>query len=119
MSACNTHIWFEIDKNLFYNLHTNLKVCSIYSPPESSNYYSDDIWEDLSNDLLNTTTENTPFLLLGDINIRSGNISEFTQPDNININCLPSRCVKETQRNNCDTIQNKKVTIVTPYKIRK
>ena len=86
-------------------LHTNLKVCSIYSPPESSNYYSDDIWEDLRNDLSNTTI---PFLLIGDINARIDNISEFTQPDKININCPPIRCVRETQRNNCDTVQNKK-----------
>ena len=25
-----------------------------------------------------------------------------------NINCPPSRCVRETQRDNCNTIQNKK-----------
>ena len=105
--VCNTHIWFEIDKTLFYNLLANLKVCAIYSPPESSNYYSDEIWEELNNDLLNITKENTPFLLIGDINARIGNISEFMQHEKIN-NSPPSRSVRETKRNNCDTTQNKK-----------
>ena len=57
---------------------------------------------------MNITKENTPFLLIGDINARIGNISEFMQHEKININCPPSRSVRETKRNNCDTTQNKK-----------
>ena len=57
---------------------------------------------------MNITKGNTPFLLIGDINARIGNISEFMQHEKININCPPSRSVRETKRNNCDTTQNKK-----------
>ena len=36
---------YEIDEQLFYNLPDNIKVCSIYSPPGNSNYYTNAIWE--------------------------------------------------------------------------
>ena len=43
----NTYIWFEIHKSLFFNIHKNIRICAVYFPPESSNYYTEDLWEDL------------------------------------------------------------------------
>ena len=47
-------------------------------------------------DLLNLTTNHTPFLILGDINARVGELSEFTHTDEQNYDPHPSRVVKVT-----------------------
>ena len=83
-------------------------MCSLYSPPESSKYYSDELWDELKTDILYLTTDNTPFLLIGDINARTGEMSEFTCSDNLNFNYSPARSVIESKRKNCDKVTNNK-----------
>ena len=108
LKSSPTHIWFEINKSLFYNIPKNVRICSLYSPPESSNYYTDDFWDELQTDILDLTTNNTPFLLIGDINARTGETSDFAHSDNLNINYSPTRCVIESKRKNCDKLTNNK-----------
>ena len=56
LRSSNSHIWYEIGKNLFYNLPDSIKVCSIYSPPGNSNYYTNAIWDELKADIFEFTT---------------------------------------------------------------
>ena len=61
LKASNSYIWYEIDKSLFHNLPDNIKVCSIYSPPENSNYYTNNIWDELKADIFEFTTSTSLF----------------------------------------------------------
>ena len=72
--------WLEIDKCLFENLNQNLIISAQYSPPGNSNYHSQNSCENLKVDLLQFCDENTPIVLIGDFNARTGNI-----PDNLEI----------------------------------
>ena len=54
-------------------------------------------------DLLNLTTNETPFFIIGDMNGRVGEWSEFSQLDkNVNTNYNITRSIAETSRRNCD-----------------
>ena len=75
------YIWFEINKNLFYNINKNLRACAFYSPPSNSTYFSEEIWDALEIDLLSLTTNETPFFIMGDMNGRVRELSEFIKSD--------------------------------------
>ena len=101
---------FEIDKSLFYYVNKNLLTCAIYAQPITSIYYSDEIWNKLEIDLLNLTTNETPFCIIGDMNGRVGEWSEFPQPDkhvDINYNNNITRSISESSMRNCDKQTNK------------
>ena len=71
---------------------------------------SDEIWNELETDLLNLTTNETPFFIIGDMNGRGGECSEFCQLDkDVDINYINNitRSISETSRRNCDEQTNK------------
>ena len=71
---------------------------------------SDEIWNELETDLLNLTTNETPFFIIGDMNGRVGECSEFCQLDkDVDINYINNitRSISETSRRNCDEQTNK------------
>ena len=72
--------WLEVDKNIFFNLDQNLIISAQYSPPINSKYNSQNSSENLKSDILKFCDENTPLVLIGDFNARTGNI-----PDNLEI----------------------------------
>ena len=37
----------------------------MYSLPETSKYYPEDLWDDLKTEILDLTSNDTPFLLIG------------------------------------------------------
>ena len=82
LKSSNSYIWYGIDKSLFYNLPDNIKVCSIYSPPENSNYYTNNIWDELKAVIFGFTTSTSRFMIIGDSNARVGDLSEFSDDDN-------------------------------------
>ena len=66
-----SHIWLEINKEIFYDAPNNLKICLAYIPPQESLYYSDELFQDLVDDIIDLTTENEDFLVMGDFNART------------------------------------------------
>ena len=103
IKTCNSYIWFEIDKSIFHYINKNVLICAIYSQPVSSTYYSEEIWENLEYDIINLTTNETPFSIIGDINGRVGEKIEFTQNLHKDINSsIMTRSVTETPRRNID-----------------
>ena len=103
LKSCPYYSWLEINKNTFNNHSEHIKVCAIYSPPETSNYYSNEIWDEMSTDILNYTSFNTPFLIIGDMNARTGILSDISNNDKFHTNSsVPERHITATTRNNCD-----------------
>ena len=105
LKSSNFCIWYEIDKSIFYNLPDNIKVCSIYSPPENSNYYTNNIWDELKADIFEFTTSTSLFMIIGDSNARVGDLSEFSDDDNPGLDSslqANTRSFNISKRNNCD-----------------
>ena len=99
IKTSNSYIWIEISKSLFYNINENILACTIYAQPKTSTYYTDEIWNELEIDLLSLTTNESPFFIIGDMNGRVGEWSEFSQLDkNVNTNYNITRSIAETIR---------------------
>ena len=81
LKSSNSYVWYEIDENLFYNLPDSIKVCSIYSPPENSNYYTNAIWDELKADIFEFTTSTSLFMIIGDSNYYTNAIWDELKAD--------------------------------------
>ena len=107
----NHYVWFDIDKNLFVNMGKNPLVCAIYSQPKSSQYYSDEVWEEIEFDILTLTSIDhsnpSPFCIIGDMNGRVGEESEFNSGEIQVSNLIPGRTIIESPRRNCDKVKCK------------
>ena len=99
------YIWLEINKNLFYNLESNLKICAIYSQPSLSKYYRDSLWDDLESDIIDLSSDDSPICIIGDMNGRTGERSDFELADKY-VNSIPSKLIKSC-RKSCDKLLNK------------
>ena len=82
----------------------SVMICIAYNPPENSNYCNRNIFDDLSENLLTTCNTNTPFLLIGDLNSRTGELLDFVDEteNNDEQDGPPKREVIPTKRSNCD-----------------
>ena len=100
------YIWIDLNKELFYNFNNNLKICVIYNPPMNSKYYNSHLIEDIEADILDFCNDESAFLLIGDMNARTGIIDDYCTLDEKNITNLNNVDVNEnhpkTRRNNCD-----------------
>ena len=102
-------IWLEVSKEIVKNLDHNLFVICSYIHDISSKYFEPDIFEELFNDINTYCDQNTPLLIKGDLNARTGVEEDiFLDPE------LDTPCFVETQvetptipqRNNCDMFIN-------------
>ena len=101
------YIWIDLSKELFYNLNNNLKICVIYNPPKNSKYYNSDLIEDIETDILDFCNDGSQFLLIGDMNARTGIVDDYCISDEKNIKSFITNIDVEgnhpkTRRNNCD-----------------
>ena len=55
-----------------------LYICAVYVPPESSPYFSDEIFHDLSTEISGLAKSKIPVILCGDFNARTGNMLDCT-----------------------------------------
>ena len=89
----------------------NPLVCAIYSQPKSSQYYSDEVWEEIEFDILTLTSieHSSPslFCIIGDMNGRVGEESEFNSGEIQVSNLIPGRTIIESPRRNCDKVKCK------------
>ena len=106
LKTSDKYVWFDIDKSLFDNVNYNIKVCAIYSQPALSKYYRDTVWEDLESDIISFSSENTPLLIIGDMNGRTGERTDFVCRTDHFIDDIPSLLIKNP-RKSCDKIMNK------------
>ena len=73
-----------VDRNLFFNLTENLKLCVLYVPPASFSYCKKCIFDEIPNDLLTYWSTNSPTALLGDFNARTAELLDYMKDDNCN-----------------------------------
>ena len=100
------YIWIEINKNIFHSMHESIRICIAYNPPANSDYCNKNIFEDLSENLLTTCNTNTPFLLIGDLNARTGELLDYEDETADEQDGPPKREVIPTKRSNCDKYTN-------------
>ena len=100
------YIWIEINKNIFHSMHESIRICIAYNPPANSDYCNKNIFEDLSENLLTTCNTNTPFLLIGDLNARTGELLDYEDETADEQDGPPKREVIPTKRSNCDKKSN-------------
>ena len=74
-------LWLYINKNV---LGIDCIIGAVYIPYERSDYYHDDIYDCLVDDIITIkATFNTPVILMGDFNSRTGVAPDFEQmPEN-------------------------------------
>ena len=70
-------MWIRIDKKCFTKLHTDLLICVAYNPPEASKYHKADITEEITDDIISMSSELNAYLLIGDLNARTGKLKDF------------------------------------------
>jgi exonuclease III len=102
------YIWLEINKNIFHSLQETIKICIAYNPPDSSKYCNKNIYEDISTILLTTCKPESPFLLIGDLNSRTGDLLDYQDEtdDRDDENSPPRRQIIPETRHNCDKKTN-------------
>ena len=117
------YIWIEINKNIFHSMHESLKICIAYNPPINSKYCNKNIYDEFSEILLTKYNKNTPFLLIGDLNSRTGDLLDYQDEtdDNTDVsNSPPARDITPNKRFNCDEKTNqlgiKLIDLCTTYR---
>ena len=82
IKICKNYIWVKIKNlNSFNTLTGNanhLYLCACYIPPITSPYFNEELFHDLNEDINNFSNSQSPLLLCGDLNSRTGNIPDFT-----------------------------------------
>ena len=101
-------VWTEIDKRLIKNLEKNLILVSAYIHDANSSYYDPSNFEDISHGITVFCDDNTPLIIMGDLNSRTGLSDErFSDPqcDVGHIDTI-SNSITLPMRRNCDTTIN-------------
>ena len=99
-------IWCQIDKSLLRTTK-DLFLCGFYIPPETSTYFSKDLFEELESDIAEFSSKGF-IMLLGDLNARTEKLNDFIIPDDKNFEDsvgLENYIIPE-KRNNCDNLVN-------------
>ena len=103
-------IWLEIDKSIFLSLEESIQVCIAYNPPENSEYCNKEFYDELSLLLLKKCHISSPFILIGDLNARTGELADFEVHSKAQQNGeeikLPGREINNKKRANCDKKSN-------------
>ena len=73
-------LWVEISKTLTQT-EENVILGVVYIPPENSNYYNEDEFLILENEILSFSSENKFVLLSGDFNAKTGQLRDYTERD--------------------------------------
>ena len=74
-------MWFTIDKGILFDQKKGIKVCFAYNPPQSSKYCEKEVYENISQDLLQISHMKTPVIIMGDLNSRTGELDDFNDID--------------------------------------
>ena len=76
------YIWCQIDKSLLRTTK-DLFLCGVYIPPETSTYFSKNLFEELESNRAESSSKGF-ITLLGDLNARTGKLNDFKIPDDKN-----------------------------------
>ena len=86
-----------VSKHLIKNLEKKLLLLCAYISDVNSKYFNPNTYDDIAEDISNFCDDNTPLILIGDMNSRTRNLSEnYIEPD------LGQNCCIETRRSSID-----------------
>ena len=76
-------VWIKIKSSVqdIFDKTKDLYLCALYIPPSNSPYYSDDIFVNLQDDIMNFGKNEDCILLVGDMNGRSARIHLLTHQE--------------------------------------
>ena len=99
-------IWSRISKEIL-NCDKDVYVCGTYIPPEKSNYFDKEIFDELENDI-NQFSSKANIIVLGDFNARTGKLHDFLSDEGSkHIQDTSEHSNQTTERENFDlTINN-------------
>jgi len=106
VKSTTNSLWCKISKNIL-GKHKDLFICGIYVPPENSNYFNKEIFENLENEI-DKFSKQGYILLLGDFNARTGRESDSVCQDGHDFisNDCSNMSLLTPPRNNFDSILN-------------
>ena len=55
----------------------HLNICAIYIPPETSPYFSEDIFDNIRDDINTFSNYDNPLMICDDLNARANNLQDF------------------------------------------
>ena len=107
LSKSNNFIWMEVNRDVIKNLPKNLIICAAYIHDATSKYFTPTIFEELGRGILNYCDDDTPFIITGDLNSRTGTLDENSNdpmPEELN-------CFIETNNLNIISLKLDKILI--------
>ena len=106
----NHFIWMEVNRNIIKNLPKNLIICIAYIHDVTSKYFTPSIFDELAKGILTHCEDDTPILITGDLNARTGTLDEiFVDPIPDELNCFieANNSTNSTKsRQNADNVIN-------------
>ena len=78
LKKSNNFVWFEINHRLLENLQSNLIICASYIHDITSTYFTPSIFDELSKDILGFCNQDTPLIIMGDMNARTSTLEEYS-----------------------------------------
>ena len=75
------YMWLEIEKSIFYDLKKPLLLCICYNPPSNSKYCNKDLYDEISIQLLKRSCIESPLMIIGDLNSRTGTLLDYDPED--------------------------------------
>ena len=98
-------LWSKISKEIL-NSDQDLYICGAYIPPEKSNYFENEIFEELENDLILFSSK-AHIILLGDLNARTSKLEDFISSEGSDhIKDTSNNSFYPPERQNIDSITN-------------
>ena len=98
-------LWSKISKEILKN-DTDLYICGTYIPPEKSNYFDEEIFEEFENDIIRFSSRGN-VITLGDFNARTNKLDDFVSSEGSElIHDTSENSLYPTERQNFDSVIN-------------
>ncbi len=98
-------LWSKISKEILKN-DTDLYICGTYIPPEKSNYFDEEIFEEFENDIIRFSSRGN-VVTLGDFNARTNKLDDFVSSEGSElIHDTSENSLHPTERQNFDSVIN-------------
>ena len=102
-------VWSEISKEVVENMEKNLMLVSAYIHDVTSSYFDQNVFDELSLGISEFCNDNTPLLIMGDLNSRTSTEDENFSDPQIDLPCrvdINGSEITLPERANCDTNLN-------------
>ena len=100
-------MWLEVSKDVIKNTNKNLFIVTGYIHDTSSKYYDPNVFENLAIEITKVCDENTPLIVTGDFNRRTGEVDDKYDESHVTESDIrPTTSIALPMRKNCDSVLN-------------